>query len=68
MPLPYVSLVKQAHILWRVSEYGERGVAGAQDAAAPTGFDRYGKRRELSDLGRTQASKPYHPSADIGAE
>ena len=49
-------------------EYGEGGAAGAQDAAAPTGFDRYGKRRELSDIARTQASKPYHPRADIGID
>jgi len=57
-------------------EYGERE-AGTADTAADdadvaargaTVFDRFRKRRELSDMARAQASKPFNPGQDCGVD
>ena len=47
--------------------FGEYGEVGANDESLE-GFDRYIKRRELSNIARAQASKAFRPGQHVGID
>ena len=48
--------------------FGEYGEDGADGDGAELGFDRYIKRRELSDMARAQAARAFRPGQHVGID